>query len=107
MRPSPCTAAHACGPRLAQVAINPQALPLHALGAVGKRTLSNTQLPTIVGGLVRAQRAKFLDRDVTRDDSKVSALLQKTLTLTHTPDPPQTCTLTLTLPDPPPLHHAP
>ena len=66
--------AQACGPRLAQVAINPQALPLHALGAVGKRTLSNTQLPTIVGGLVRAQRAKFLDRDVTRDDSKVSAL---------------------------------
>ena len=87
------------------MAINPQALPLHALGAVGKRTLSNTQLPTIVGGLVRAQRAKFLDRDVTRDDSKVSALLQKILT--HTPDPPQTCTLTLTLPDPPPLHHAP
>ena len=45
-------------------------LPLHASGALGRRSLSNTQLPTIVGGLMRAQRAKFLDHNIARDDSK-------------------------------------
>ena len=54
----------------AAVAKNPQALPLHASGALGRRSLSNTQLPTIVGGLMRAQRAKFLDHNIARDDSK-------------------------------------
>ena len=53
-----------------QHAKNPQALPLHASGALGRRSLSNTQLPTIVGGLMRAQRAKFLDHNIARDDSK-------------------------------------
>ena len=57
-------------PRQSALAKNPQAIPLHASGALGGRPMSNTQLPTIVGGLLRAQRAKFLDRDLARDSSQ-------------------------------------
>ena len=42
---------------------------LHEKGATGSR-ISNTQLPLIVNGLMQAQRANFLERHVTRDDSK-------------------------------------
>ena len=57
-------------PRQSASAENPQAIPLHASGALGGRPMSNTQLPTIVGGLLRAQRSKFLDRDLARDNTQ-------------------------------------
>ena len=57
-------------PRQSASAENPQAIPLHASGALGGRPMSNTQLPTIVGGLLRAQRSKFLDRDLARDSTQ-------------------------------------
>ena len=82
----------------AAVAKNPQALPLHASGALERRTLSNTQLPTIVGGLMRAQRAKFLDQDITRDDSKARSSLLHPHPHPHTDPSPH-----LQPPPPPPL----
>ena len=57
-------------PRQSASAENPQAIPLHASGALGGRPMSNTQLPTIVGGLLRAQRSKFLDRDLAQDNTQ-------------------------------------